>query len=75
MRSLNIAIVSADTSAFAWRKSSRSAANGACVEVAHLAGRRVAVRDSKNPADAPIVLSARAWSIFIRDIKSGSPGN
>jgi Domain of unknown function (DUF397) len=75
MRSLNIATVSADTSAFAWRKSSRSAANGACVEVAQLPGQRVVVRDSKNPAGAPMMLSARDWSNFIGDIKNGTPGN
>ncbi|TDP93827.1 DUF397 domain-containing protein [Labedaea rhizosphaerae] len=36
-----------------WRKSSRSANNPNCVEMAHL-GHRVAVRDSKN-TDGPIL--------------------
>lgn len=51
-----------------WKKSSHSAHNGNCVEIAPFSG-RVAVRDSKNPEGAPVVLSARAWTAFVEAIK------
>jgi hypothetical protein len=47
-----------------WRKSTRSANNGECVEVT-TAGERVAVRDSKNPAGAVLRYSAEAWQTFL----------
>lgn len=52
----------------------RSAHNGACVEVAPLAGRRVAVRDSKNRAGVPIVLAAEDWATLVEGIKNGAEG-
>jgi Domain of unknown function (DUF397) len=51
-----------------WRKSSFSAHNGNCVEIAPFAG-RVAVRDSKNPEGAPVILSSPAWTAFVATIK------
>ena len=56
-----------DLSGARWRKSSRSGpgTNDACVEVA-FAGSAVAVRDSKNPAAAPLVFPALTWSAFLR---------
>lgn len=63
-----------DNSVPSWRKSSRSTHSGNCVEVAQFSGRRVAVRDSKNPLDGPIVFAARTWSALIDEIKNGTRG-
>jgi hypothetical protein len=54
-----------------WFKSTRSAANGACVEVAVLP-RVVAVRDSKDP-DGPVLrFGTDAWRGFIESVRAGS---
>lgn len=53
-----------------WFKSSDSA-SGACVEVAHLPGGGVAVRDSKDPAKAPHVYTRREWEAFLIGAKNG----
>lgn len=53
-----------------WRKSSRSADQGNCVELAGLSG-RVAVRDSKNPDQAAILVPRNRWSTFARTIRKG----
>ena len=54
----------------AWRKARLSTANGACVEVAS-AGKRIAVRDSKNP-DGPVLLYIAAdFGAFVAGAKRG----
>jgi hypothetical protein len=55
----------------AWRKSLRSVANGACVEVAPATG-TIVVRDSVNPAGSVIRYSSRTWQAFIADAKTGT---
>jgi len=53
-----------------WFKSSASA-SGACVEVAHLPGGGVAVRDSKDRTKAPHVYTRREWEAFLTGAKNG----
>jgi hypothetical protein len=52
-----------------WRKSSRSVADGACVEVA-LVESEVLIRDSKHPSGLILKVTADAWRSLIRAIKT-----
>ena len=54
-----------------WYKSSRSAGNGACVEVTVLPS-GMAVRDSKDPAGPVLTFEAGAWRAFIAAVRSGT---
>jgi len=53
-----------------WFKSSFSAA-GNCVEVAHLPGGGVALRDSKDRAKAPHLYNRSEWEAFLLGAKNG----
>lgn len=61
-----------DLSHVRWEKSSFSLANGDCVEVAHLPGGAVALRDSKNPHRVALRFTADEWSAFRRGIMAGA---
>jgi hypothetical protein len=54
----------------AWRKASKSAGNGECVEVAS-APNSVAIRDSKNPGGAMLMSPRPVWRAFLSDAKNG----
>ena len=54
-----------------WRKSSYSAENGNCVEIADLPGGGVTVRDSKDPHGPALVYTRGEWADFVRAVKDG----
>jgi hypothetical protein len=51
-----------------WHKSSYSSQDGNCVEVACNLPGLVAVRDSKEPDGAMLVVSQEIWRVFIRGV-------
>ncbi|MEU9603646.1 DUF397 domain-containing protein [Streptomyces sp. NPDC048057] len=57
-----------------WRKSSYSAANGNCVEVAPAGTYGMAVRDSKDLGAGQQTYSAVQWSTFVNALRSGELG-
>lgn len=56
-----------------WRKSSRSAAGNACIEITGQGGRQ-AVRDSKDPAGPVLRFSPTQWGAFTAAISRGQFG-
>jgi hypothetical protein len=55
-----------DFSCAEWHKSSYSGQDGNCVEVARNLPGLVAVRDSKEPDGAKLVVSPETWRAFVR---------
>lgn len=62
---------SASDSSGKWMKSSLSAYNGNCVEVAGLAGDTIGVRDSKHPRGAILNFTTAEWDAFIGGVHNG----
>ncbi|NES16937.1 MULTISPECIES: DUF397 domain-containing protein [Micromonospora] len=54
-----------DLTGAAWRKSTRSGAQGNCVEVADNLPGVVAVRDSKDPQGPALTFTPEEWSAFV----------
>ncbi|WP_181722357.1 DUF397 domain-containing protein [Nocardia gipuzkoensis] len=60
-----------DLSGAKWRKSSHSQSGGDCVEIAHLDGGMVGVRDSKNPTGPALVFTPGEWDAFTAGVHAG----
>jgi hypothetical protein len=60
-----------DLSCAEWQKSSYSSQSGNCVEVARNLPGLVAVRDSKEPDGAKLVVSRETWRRLISAIRPG----
>jgi hypothetical protein len=58
-------------SSSAWIKSSLSAYNGNCVEVAGLAEDTIRVRDSKHPRGAVLSFTQAEWDAFVGGVRNG----
>ncbi|WP_073782467.1 DUF397 domain-containing protein [Streptomyces uncialis] len=71
MKNARLTLLATDLPGAAWRKSSASAGEGNCVEVADCAaiqGGCVAVRDSKDPEGPVLVFRNATFSAFVADI-------
>ena len=59
-----------DLSRAEWPKSSYSSQSGNCVEVARNLPELVAIRDSKQPNGAKLVISQETWQVFIKNVRA-----
>jgi hypothetical protein len=66
-------VIDLDGPQITWRKSSRSGASGACVEVAFV-GDLVLVRDSKDATAQPLCFGTAAWQLFLAGVKGDEFG-
>ncbi|UGT66896.1 DUF397 domain-containing protein [Nocardia gipuzkoensis] len=64
--------MSVDLSGAHWFKSTHSSAGSECVEIAHLDGGRVGVRDSKNPHGGVLVFTPLEWDAFVSGARDGA---
>lgn len=58
----------------AWRKSTKSIANGQCLEAATLPNGRLIVRDSLDKNGPMATFAVNDWRAFIKEIKDGDFG-
>lgn len=64
-------MAAAENEPISWRKGSRCAANGTCVEVGAVVG-AIATRDAKFADQSPVLLfSSSEWRRFTDQVKSG----
>jgi hypothetical protein len=61
-------VATPDLTHASWFKSTRSANNGTCVEVAFVGG-AVATRDSKDPSGPALVVTPAAWTAFLASVR------
>jgi hypothetical protein len=59
-----------DLSRAEWHKSSYSGQSGNCVEVARNLPGLVAVRDSKQPGGASLLVSQETWRVFLKGVRA-----
>jgi hypothetical protein len=64
--------VGVDLSGAKWFKSSHSSGGQDCVEVAHLAGGMVGVRDSKDLTGPALVFTPGQWDAFTSGVAKGA---
>jgi hypothetical protein len=61
-----------DLSSATWFTSSHSSGGNDCVEVAHLGGGLVGVRDSKNVSGPALVFGPEEWDAFLARARGGN---
>lgn len=74
MAAIDRATIAAATSNLSWRKSRHSGATGNCVELAPLAGARIAVRDSRQPTGPFLVYPSTGLAAFVTWERSDRTG-
>jgi hypothetical protein len=63
---------SEDITQATWTKSSLSAYNGSCFEIARLPADRIGVRDTKDNGSGPVLIfNQNEWSAFLSGAKAG----
>lgn len=68
--STKITLTAPELASLAWRKAQASTNNGSCVEIA-IAGRNIALRDSKDPGGPVLVYTSAEWNAFLDGARKG----